>query len=506
MPRLRLPSSLLLAGLLQACGTPAPPLASPAAPPSGWRQAPDAATAATRPLSAVAPDEPTPHPLPLAPDAEAWVRWTGDPGLRPLLAALAHAPDGAAADARLARARALRESAEAQRRPQFGLELAASEQSGPLVNAAGTQGRLLDARLQWRADLDLRGTAERRQEAAERDEAASLAQRAATRLALQAETVRLRLAWNALAADEALRARRLEQSDRLLALAERRVRAGFDAADPIERLRLDREALRREQARAGEARARLEHALAALSGQAPAALRMPAVAAPAELASPALPAPAQLLAQRPDVGAAWARAEAAHRRWVAAQAGDGLSLGLNAQAGLAGMRLANLALAAARGGGLAALLALPLGDGGRQAAARAGAQAELDLALAEHEATRLRALREVEDRLAGRDAALGVLAASERQRESHARLAASAVSRAARGLASEADALRAALAASQAEADWLRAAQARRLAEVDLAEALAGPGVDAGASSVAAGAAADDRLDLLLPRTPRVLP
>jgi multidrug efflux system outer membrane protein len=146
-------------------------------------------------------------------------------------------------------------------------------------------------------------------------------------------------------------------------------------------------------------RAELEHALAVLVDETASQFSLP----PGEwrTALPQVPpgVPATMLARRPDVAAAQSGVLAAQARLGVAQAAWFPDLALTGSGGFASTELGDLFKWSARAWSVSALLSLPIFDGGRREAAREGARAQLDLAMAAHRGQVLVAFQEVEDQL-----------------------------------------------------------------------------------------------------------
>lgn len=146
-------------------------------------------------------------------------------------------------------------------------------------------------------------------------------------------------------------------------------------------------------------RAQLEHALAALVGQPPAAFTLPPVA---DLpAPPPVPAqlPSRLLERRPDIAAAERRVAAANAQVGVAKAAYFPSLTLSASAGYRSTALSNLFKAPYLVWSVGPALAASLFDGGARSAAVESARAAQDQATATYRQTVITALQEVEDNL-----------------------------------------------------------------------------------------------------------
>ncbi|HYP33742.1 MAG TPA: efflux transporter outer membrane subunit [Burkholderiaceae bacterium] len=151
-------------------------------------------------------------------------------------------------------------------------------------------------------------------------------------------------------------------------------------------------------------RAQLEHAIAVLTGRAPAQFALAAAPAnqPLALKMPATPAglPSALLEHRPDIAAAERRAAAANANIGVARAAYFPQLTLSASGGFSAAALGSLFDAPARVWSLGAALAQTIFDGGLRSARTAQAEAAYDAAVAQYKATVLDGFQQVEDQLA----------------------------------------------------------------------------------------------------------
>jgi NodT family efflux transporter outer membrane factor (OMF) lipoprotein len=151
-------------------------------------------------------------------------------------------------------------------------------------------------------------------------------------------------------------------------------------------------------------RVQLEHAIAVLTGRAPAQFalaRAPAAEALA-LRAPATPAglPSELLEHRPDIAGAERRAAAANADIGVARAAYFPQLTLSANGGFAAATLGNLFDTPGRVWSLGAALAQTIFDGGLRRARTAQAEAAYDVTVAQYKETVLGAFQQVEDQLA----------------------------------------------------------------------------------------------------------
>jgi len=168
--------------------------------------------------------------------------------------------------------------------------------------------------------------------------------------------------------------------------------------------------LKSTQARAidvGVQRAQLEHAIAVLTGQPPAAFSL--AATDATVAIPSIPPalPAELLERRPDIAGAERRVAAANAQIGVARAAYFPNLSLSATGGYTGNSGSALLTAANRFWSVGPALAETLFDAGLRHAQNEQAIAAYDASVADYRQTVLAGFQEVEDNLA----ALRILAA-----------------------------------------------------------------------------------------------
>ena len=150
-------------------------------------------------------------------------------------------------------------------------------------------------------------------------------------------------------------------------------------------------------------RARYEHAIAVLTGQAPATLTL--APEPVTMNPPAIPAipgalPSQLLERRPDIAVDERRMAAANEQIGIAEAAFYPSLNLSVQGGLRGTSLVNLFSLPSRFFAVGPLLNQTLYDHGRRRAGSEIALAQYDATVANYRQTTLTAFQQVEDSLA----------------------------------------------------------------------------------------------------------
>ncbi len=147
-------------------------------------------------------------------------------------------------------------------------------------------------------------------------------------------------------------------------------------------------------------RAQLEHAIAVLTGQPPAALSLPPDLLDGE--PPGIPAglPATLLERRPDIAAGERRVAAGNAQIGVASAAFFPAVTLGATGGFEATRLQDWLSWPAGFWSVGPTLALTLFDGGARHAAREGAVAAYDESVGAYRQTVLAAFQDVEDNLA----------------------------------------------------------------------------------------------------------
>lgn len=336
----------------------------------------------------------------------AWWRAYGDPALDQLVdQALAGSPSLGLAQARLARAMAVVEVADAALLPQLGLGVDLTRQRytengavpAPLAGSVRNNG-LLQLSSSW--EIDFFGKNRAALDAALGSARAAAADAQAARALLAQQIVR---GWLQLARAQdqlTVAERTLAQRGEQLALVKDRLDAGLDT-------RLE---LRQAEGGLPEARQQIEalreqiqlsrHALAALAAQPPAALQ-DAAPSLARLQIPRLPTvlPADLLGRRADVQAARWRVEAATRDVDSARAQFYPNISLTGFAGLSSIGLNNLVQAGSLQWGIGPALRLPLFDAGRLRANLRGKAADVDAAVESYNGAIVGAVREVADQL-----------------------------------------------------------------------------------------------------------
>lgn len=349
----------------------------------------------------------------------AWWRAYGDAQLDALVDQANQANQTLAqAEAQYRQARALLQGARAAYYPTAGIGVTGTR-SRSISNGTSSLGNAHAWSLQASWEPDLWGGVRRSVEAAGDNAQASAADLAAARLAVQADVVNNYIQLRLDDEQRALYARTIEGYRKALALTQAQHRAGVATGADVA---LAQNTLASAQADAIDldlTRRQLEHALAVLLGQAPAAFSLPE--RPLQAALPATPpgVPSQLLQRRPDIAAAERRVAAANAQIGVAQAAYFPNLTLSASGGYQGTGFGPWFLMPGRVWALGAALAGTLFDGGARSAQVEQARAALDAASAVYRQTVLGGFQEVEDNLA----ALGDLARERTAQDEAARAA-----------------------------------------------------------------------------------
>ncbi len=336
-----------------------------------------------------------------------WWREFGDEQLDKLVAqALEGNPGLKVARARLARAQAVTEVADAATLPQVGGSLDVMRQKysanglypPPLAGSIRDNGTL-QLNANW--ELDFFGKNQAALDAALDGAQAAAADTEAARILLASNVARAYFQLAKVNDQLAVARRTLQQREESHRLVQDRVRAGLDTN--LE-LRQSEGSLpeARQQIEALQEQATLaQNALAALTGQGnrtpvavqPSLARLKAAATPREL-------PADLLAQRADVTAARWRVEAAGHDVKNAKAQFYPNINIVAFAGLSSLGLGKLLSTGSDQWGVGPAVRLPIFDAGRLRANLRGKTADLDAAVESYNAAVIDAVHEAADQVA----------------------------------------------------------------------------------------------------------
>ncbi|MDB5778623.1 MAG: efflux system, outer rane lipoprotein NodT family, partial [Polaromonas sp.] len=346
-----------------------------------------------------------------APVATEWWRDFGDETLNGLVAqALESSPNLKLAQARLARAQAVTEVADAATLPQVGGQLDLTRQRytangavpPPLAGSIRDSGT---AQLAASWELDFFGKNRAALDAALGSAKAAKADAQAARVLLASQVARSYFQLVRLNEQAAVARRTLSQREQTLQLVTDRVNAGLDT-------RLE---LRQSEGGLPEARLQLEtvqeqmaltrNALNALLGQpnsAPALV--PSAQAAIKNVAPAPVIPADLLGRRADIAAARWRVEASSNDVANARTQFYPNINLVAFAGFSSIGLGNLVNAGSQQWGVGPALRLPIFEAGRLRANLRGKTADLDAAVESYNAAVIDAVRDVADQVASQQA------------------------------------------------------------------------------------------------------
>ena len=351
------------------------------------------------------------HAPATAPVPDAWWQLFADPTLDALEAqVLVGNTTLQSAVAAVANARAVLAASRSAMAPSLSTDFSASRSASPTTgNGTGNLGASagsignpansvsLTASASW--ELDLWGRLEQSSRGAAAQLQASADDLAAARLSVQALLAQNYFSLRTAEAQLALLERTVQSYERALALTQARYAQGVAARTDVLQAQTQLHNAQAQHADMVAQRAQLEHALAVLLGQAPAAFELaPTATLPAVPALPPL-LPATLLQRRPDIAAAQQRVAAAYAQIGAADAAFFPALTLSADAGFRRSTLANLLSAPARLWSLGPSISQAWLDGGQRKLASAQARATAEQATATYRQTVLTALQEVEDNL-----------------------------------------------------------------------------------------------------------
>jgi multidrug efflux system outer membrane protein len=330
--------------------------------------------------------------------AQAWWKIFQDPALdRFVEKAISRNSSLQEAAARLEKSRALLRGAAAARWPSLGIGGGASQQTGPLINAAGGGGTLLNSAGSLSYEIDLLGRLSKSQKAARLDAQASEDLLRSARLLVEADTVQAYFEICALDEERAILVKTADDQRAALKIVEGRESNGLSTRFEVTRARSELATLQSDLAELDRRRAELVNGLAFLMGEAPSDVVVHGTLAAPPVVPPDIPS--VIIARRPDVSAALRGVEAAEARVGAARASWLPSLNLTGAQGFASPSLTGLLSSATQNFGLGFLLSIPGLDGGRYKARVRAARADLSLASAQYGTQLLTALRDVDNQL-----------------------------------------------------------------------------------------------------------
>ena len=338
--------------------------------------------------------------------ATPWWRVYGDPVLDGLVADAMRANQSLrVSEAQYRQAHALSTAAQAGLFPSLGVNVAAVRSRGPVSGRGDVLQDSLSAGLNASWVPDLWGSVRRSIESAQANEAASADDLAGAQLVIQTEVAQDYLNLRITDLQRDLYASTIEAFARALQLTQSQYRAGIVLRSDVA---LSENQLKSAQAQAVDleaSRSQLEHAIAILTGRAPASFslpRQPITLQALRARLPEVPAgvPSELLQRRPDIAAAERRAAAANANIGVAQAAFYPSLSLTGNLGAGATSLSTLFNTPDRVWSLGAALAGTVFDAGLRSARREQAVAAYDAAAAQYKQTVLTGLQQVEDNLA----------------------------------------------------------------------------------------------------------
>jgi NodT family efflux transporter outer membrane factor (OMF) lipoprotein len=309
-----------------------------------------------------------------------------------------------AAEARFRQSRALADQARAALFPALSANASATRSKSPSLSnqpsfAVGAVNNY-NVALNTSWELDVWGRVRRSVEAGEASWQASAADLEAARLSAYAALAQNYFALRVADATRQVLEDTVAAYQRTLELTRNRYAAGVVARVDVVQAEVQWKSARAQLVDVGVERAQLEHAIALLVGEAPAAFSIER--APFAASMPAIPVglPSELLERRPDIAAAERNAAAANARIGVAQAAFFPTITLSGAAGFRSTDSANLFTTPSRFWSLGGALAQAVFDGGLREAQKEQAIAVYDEDAATYRQTVLTAFQEVEDNLA----------------------------------------------------------------------------------------------------------
>jgi outer membrane protein, multidrug efflux system len=327
-----------------------------------------------------------------------WWNYFDDPLLSTLITdALVNNTTVKGAQAALQQARALRDVAAAGLLPTLG-----SSASAQRSRSGDVSGNSFRAGLDANWELDVFGANRSAVNAADATALASAASLGDVQVSIAAEVALNFIALRSAQARFAIASDNLTSQSETLQITQWRLQAGLVSSLEDEQARAATDQTRAQLPALQTTIAQTRHALAVLTGQAPAALSAHLTAAgpvPQASAELALSIPAEVLRQRSDVRAAEYQVQAAVARVAQANAARAPSFKLGGSLGLSALTLGALTDGASLAAAVLAGVTWPVFDGGAARAQVRGQQAALEQANSAYQATVLTALTDVEDAL-----------------------------------------------------------------------------------------------------------
>lgn len=228
---------------------------------------------------------------------------------------------------------------------------------------------------------------------------ASAADLAAARLSAQGELAANYFALRLADTQRELLARTIDGYARVATITKNRYDAGIAGKSDVLQAQTQLANAGAEELALTRQRAQFEHAIAILTGKAPAEFSL--AAAPWNAAVPEIPAvvPSTLLQRRPDIAAAERRVEAANAQIGIARSAYYPAIGLSGSLGSGGSKIGDLLSASSLLWSFGASVAQSVFNAGATGASVAGAQAAHQLAVARYRQTVLDAFGDVENQL-----------------------------------------------------------------------------------------------------------
>jgi NodT family efflux transporter outer membrane factor (OMF) lipoprotein len=335
------------------------------------------------------------------PHADWWTS-LGDSQLNALIAEALHDnPSLAEADARARLAQAEASEADADRKPEIDAAGSVAEaripKTLPIGNGHNGAAKYVSASFKW--DLDLWGGERAAWEAALGHQRAAEVDAHAARIELSTNVARAYVQLGYAYTQQDVAASELQRATEVQKLTQQRVAAGIDSKVQLEQSDSEVASAQVQKAQADRAIDAARSALSVLLGKGPDRGLMIArtkLLPPGALSVPS-DLPMELLGHRADLVAARWRVEAADRDIDAAKTQFLPNVNITAMAGLIALGGGNLFQAKSRFYDVAPAISLPIFDGGRRRANLNGKDAQYDLAVAQYNATLVRAVNEVCD-------------------------------------------------------------------------------------------------------------
>ena len=336
--------------------------------------------------------------------SSSWWETYDDPVLNRLTAQVAGANlNVAAAAAQLRQARALVQAARSGAFPTVNGGVSATRSHLNRVLGASGDGKTLSTfqlpfDSSW--ELDLWGRVRRGIESSQASYEASAADLAAVTLSAQAELVNAYFQLRLLDAQRQLLEATKDVYQKSYDITSYQYSAGVTTQAELFQAESQLKNIAAQAVDLGVQRAQLEHAIALLIGQPPAAFSLPP--APLSAAIPIVPPglPSELLERRPDIAAAERNMAAANAQIGFAEAAFYPTVSLSASAGFSASTLADWLEWPSRFWSIGPTASASLFDGGLRQAQSDQARAAYEFSVASYRETVLRAFQEVEDNLA----------------------------------------------------------------------------------------------------------